>query len=119
MLCVCTAVCCCCVANVFRDGQRITLDADQLVPGDVVAIKSGDRLPADMRLLQVANLQVCCAALQGKCAAGIVRAHIRWQHAASCCLRQLACSVRGVQHGLVVSTLHEFCCCHQNPAVFV
>lgn len=45
-------------ANVFRDGKRITLDADQLVPGDVVSIKSGDRLPADMRLLQVSNLQV-------------------------------------------------------------
>jgi P-type E1-E2 ATPase len=45
-------------ANVFRDGKRITLDADQLVPGDIVAIKSGDRLPADMRLLQVSNLQV-------------------------------------------------------------
>jgi P-type E1-E2 ATPase len=48
----------CTAANVFRDGKRITLDADQLVPGDVVSIKSGDRLPADMRLLQVSNLQV-------------------------------------------------------------
>lgn len=45
-------------ANVFRDGKRVTLDADKLVPGDIVAIKSGDRLPADMRLLQVSNLQV-------------------------------------------------------------
>lgn len=49
---------CATTANVFRDGKRITLDADQLVPGDIVSIKSGDRLPADMRLLEVANLQV-------------------------------------------------------------
>lgn len=45
-------------ANVVRDGRRIAVDADQLVPGDVVAIKSGDRIPADLRLLQVTNLQV-------------------------------------------------------------
>jgi hypothetical protein len=49
---------CVAAANVFRDGKRITLEADRLVPGDVVSIKSGDRLPADMRLLEVANLQV-------------------------------------------------------------
>lgn len=46
-------------ANVIRDGKRIAVEADQLVPGDVVAIKSGDRIPADLRLIQVTNLQVC------------------------------------------------------------
>lgn len=51
---VCTAP----AANVFRDGKRVTVDAADLVPGDVVAIKSGDRLPADLRLLEVTNLQV-------------------------------------------------------------
>jgi P-type E1-E2 ATPase len=56
--CLSAAVLLAYAANVFRDGQRITLDADKLVPGDIVAIKSGDRLPADMRLLQVSNLQV-------------------------------------------------------------
>jgi magnesium-transporting ATPase (P-type) len=38
---------------VVRDGKRFSIEADQLVPGDIVAIKSGDRLPADLRLLQV------------------------------------------------------------------
>ena len=42
-------------ATVVRDGKRLTLDADLLVPGDVVVVKSGDRLPADLRLLQVSK----------------------------------------------------------------
>ncbi|GBF92410.1 carbonate dehydratase [Raphidocelis subcapitata] len=53
-------------ANVVRGGQRFAVDASQLVPGDVVAVKSGDRLPADLRLLQVANLQVMEAMLTGE-----------------------------------------------------
>ncbi|WIA35644.1 hypothetical protein OEZ86_004058 [Tetradesmus obliquus] len=53
-------------ANVLRDGKRFSIEADQLVPGDVVAIKSGDRLPADLRLLQVTNLQVQEAMLTGE-----------------------------------------------------
>ncbi|WIA15444.1 hypothetical protein OEZ85_002091 [Tetradesmus obliquus] len=53
-------------ANVVRDGKRFSIEADQLVPGDVVAIKSGDRLPADLRLLQVTNLQVQEAMLTGE-----------------------------------------------------
>lgn len=40
-------------ANVIRGGKRFSVDASELVPGDVVAVKSGDRLPADLRLLQV------------------------------------------------------------------
>jgi hypothetical protein len=43
---------------VVRDGKRVSVDADQVVPGDVVFIKSGDKVPADLRLLQVTNLQV-------------------------------------------------------------
>lgn len=47
-------------ANVVRGGKRISVESDQLVPGDVVAIKSGDRIPADLRLIEVTNLQVRC-----------------------------------------------------------
>ena len=53
-------------ATVVRDGTRITVDADQLVPGDIVSIKSGDRIPADLRLLEVNNLQVLEAMLTGE-----------------------------------------------------
>jgi hypothetical protein len=45
-------------ATVVRNGQRDTIDADLLVPGDVVVIKSGDKVPADLRLLECSNLQV-------------------------------------------------------------
>lgn len=45
-------------ATVLRDGKRVLIDANQLVPGDVVTVKSGDRIPADLRMLQVSNLQV-------------------------------------------------------------
>ena len=45
-------------AMVIRGGKRFSVDADLLVPGDIVTIKSGDRLPADIRLLELSNLQV-------------------------------------------------------------
>jgi magnesium-transporting ATPase (P-type) len=45
-------------ANVIRDGERKAIDADLVVPGDVVLIKSGDKIPADMRLITYSNLQV-------------------------------------------------------------
>lgn len=53
-------------AMVIRDGKRFSVDADLLVPGDIVTIKSGDRLPADIRLLEVNNLQVLEAMLTGE-----------------------------------------------------
>ena len=45
-------------AMVIRGGKRFSVDADLLVPGDIVTIKSGDRLPADIRMLELSNLQV-------------------------------------------------------------
>jgi P-type E1-E2 ATPase len=45
-------------AIALRDGQRATVDAAELVPGDVVFIKSGDKVPADLRLLSASNLQI-------------------------------------------------------------
>lgn len=45
-------------AMVIRGGKRTAVEADTLVPGDIVTVKSGDRMPADMRLIEVANLQV-------------------------------------------------------------
>ena len=51
---------------VLRDGSYRELEADQLVPGDVVLLASGDRVPADLRLLQVHELRVEEAALTGE-----------------------------------------------------
>jgi len=53
-------------AVALRNGHRISLPADQLVPGDVVVLQSGDRIPADLRLFQVKNLQIQESMLTGE-----------------------------------------------------
>ena len=53
-------------ATVLRDGQRISLPADQLVPGDAVFLQSGDKVPADLRLFKVKNLRIDEASLTGE-----------------------------------------------------
>jgi Ca2+-transporting ATPase len=53
-------------ARVRRDGALAQLPAEQLVPGDVVAIEAGDVVPADGRLLSAATLEVAEAALTGE-----------------------------------------------------
>ncbi|NMD35475.1 MAG: cation-translocating P-type ATPase [Planctomycetes bacterium] len=56
-------------AGVLRDGRIVTLPARELVPGDVIQIKTGDRVPADARLLSAINLRVEEASLTGESAA--------------------------------------------------
>src|SRR4051812_37895328 len=53
-------------ARVRRDGELLQIPAEQLVPGDVVAIEAGDVVPADGRLLSAATLEVAEAALTGE-----------------------------------------------------
>lgn len=50
----------------FRDNKKVTLPASELVPGDVVTLASGDKVPADMRLFQLRNLRIEEAALTGE-----------------------------------------------------
>lgn len=52
-------------ATAVRNGEKITLEADKLVPGDVVFVQSGDRVPADVRWITVNKLQVQEAMLTG------------------------------------------------------
>ncbi|WP_454166061.1 HAD-IC family P-type ATPase [Gordonia iterans] len=54
------------VADVERDGRRDEVDAEQLVPGDLVALEAGDAVPADLRLLEAEDLRVEGAALTGE-----------------------------------------------------
>ncbi|MGQ0741090.1 MAG: cation-transporting P-type ATPase [Alphaproteobacteria bacterium] len=53
-------------AAVLRDGQRLTVSADQVVPGDVVLVEAGDRVPADLRLLRARSLKIDEAILTGE-----------------------------------------------------
>ncbi|MFP2899222.1 cation-translocating P-type ATPase [Corallococcus sp. 4LFB] len=53
-------------AHVLRDGHPVARPAAELVPGDVVQLASGDRVPADLRLLRSRNFQVEEAALTGE-----------------------------------------------------
>ena len=54
------------MAVVLRDGEKRTLPAQELVPGDVVLLSSGDKVPADIRLFQAKDLQIEEAALTGE-----------------------------------------------------
>jgi len=53
-------------ATARRDGHKQRLPSEQLVPGDVVLLQAGDRVPADLRLFQVKSLQVDESALTGE-----------------------------------------------------
>ncbi|KAB1652984.1 HAD-IC family P-type ATPase [Pseudoclavibacter chungangensis] len=53
-------------AKVLRDGTWGVVDAAELVVGDVVRVRSGDRVPADVRLLDAHGLQVDESALTGE-----------------------------------------------------
>jgi len=53
-------------ATVRRDGQRAEIAAEGLVPGDVVHLYAGDRVPADLRLLSARALECQEAALTGE-----------------------------------------------------
>ncbi len=53
-------------AIVIRDGQEKLVRASSLVPGDIIVLRSGDKVPADGRLIEAVNLKVNEAALTGE-----------------------------------------------------
>jgi Ca2+-transporting ATPase len=46
------------IARVRRDGQAVEIEAEQLVPGDIVLMEAGNRVPADGRLFVTATLEI-------------------------------------------------------------
>jgi Ca2+-transporting ATPase len=51
---------------VIREGSRIWVSEDKLVPGDLVVLESGSAVPADLRIIECVNLKVDEAALTGE-----------------------------------------------------
>ncbi|UOF89191.1 calcium-translocating P-type ATPase, SERCA-type [Fodinisporobacter ferrooxydans] len=54
------------VAHVIRNTERVTVPAAQLVPGDIVLLESGDRIPADVRLLALQGFETEESSLTGE-----------------------------------------------------
>lgn len=53
-------------ALVLRDGERVTVPAAELVPGDVILVEEGATIPADARVIESVSLQTAEAALTGE-----------------------------------------------------
>jgi magnesium-transporting ATPase (P-type) len=51
---------------VFRDGKRLSVDSTEVVPGDIVILEAGNKVTADLRLLETAGLKVEEAILTGE-----------------------------------------------------
>jgi magnesium-transporting ATPase (P-type) len=62
-------------ARVMRAGDAYEIDAEELVPGDIVLLESGDRVPADLRLLSCHDLEVDESLLTGESLAVLKDAH--------------------------------------------
>lgn len=60
---------CCRSTRSFCAGQRMQIATEQLVPGDIVLLQSGDKVPVDLRLLSCKSLRIEEAALTGESAA--------------------------------------------------
>jgi Ca2+-transporting ATPase len=54
------------MASVLRDGKEIKVQTGQIVPGDVILLYAGDRIPADSRLMEAYNLKIDEASLTGE-----------------------------------------------------
>lgn len=51
---------------VLRDGRRVSIDSAEVVPGDIVLLEPGDKVPADLRLIEAAGLRMEEAILTGE-----------------------------------------------------
>ncbi|MCJ7744057.1 MAG: HAD-IC family P-type ATPase, partial [Dehalococcoidales bacterium] len=54
------------IASVLRDGKETEIPANELVPGDIIILRTGDRIPADCRLIEAVNLKADEASLTGE-----------------------------------------------------
>ncbi len=52
--------------RVYRDGKRVRVESTKVVPGDVILVEAGDRLPADVRFLHANGLRIDESVLTGE-----------------------------------------------------
>lgn len=95
-------------ASVVRDGTRVRIAAEQLVPGDLVVLEAGDKVPADLRLVQVDDLEVQEAILTGE-SLPVTKSSAACQRATpiaerSCMAFSGTLVLRGQARGVVVAT---------------
>ena len=95
-------------AAVYRDGRRVTVDAETVVPGDVVCVEAGDRIPADLRLIKSSSLRIQEAILTGESIAveksvGISQADAQLGDRTGCAFSGTIVTA-GQAEGLVVAT---------------
>ena len=95
-------------ANVIRDGERVTVDGEQLVPGDIVVLEAGDKVPADLRLITVHSLSAQEAILTGESVAVEKNVQPVAEHSAlgdrSCMAYSGTLVASGQGRGVVVAT---------------
>lgn len=53
-------------AQVIRDGNTHLIPSEQLVPGDIIILEEGDMVPADVRLIEVSQLEIVESILTGE-----------------------------------------------------
>ena len=80
-------------AAVRRDGDWQVVPAEDLAPGDLIRVRAGDRVPADARLLEAANLQVEESAVTGE-SVGATKGDARWRPARGWATGPAWCSPR-------------------------
>lgn len=99
-------------ANLIRNGEKIELESTELVPGDIVTLTSGARIPADLRLFEVNRLEIDESALTGE-SFGVIkeRGQIFEERPALGDMRNMAFMgtlvISGRGKGLVVATGHS------------
>lgn len=95
-------------ASVLRDGGRVTVAGADLVPGDIVLLEPGDRVPADLRLIEVRGLAVQEAILTGESVPVSKETEAAPAAGALGDRRSMAFSgtivTQGTAHGLVIGT---------------
>jgi len=62
-------------ARVRRDGKEILVNAEELIPGDIVIVETGDVIPADIRFLEVDNLTIDESVLTGESVPMVKQSH--------------------------------------------